>query len=868
MAPTDKVLGQIAAMSTFIENFPMSILDMMQGKTYTSIFDFMIDVLAACGVDLNDITQFLLDEIYGVEEIINDGLEGFYEKLKNGAVEVNTQNEFLEGLEYAIKGIFMTLLSSIFTCSAIPVLPNKMFDGPNSETFKGNKSKAFGHLQTKDQFAPFLVPTSVIDPMGLLDIDPTSTDGRMFYAIEGGDRYYRKEWVPHFEYVKVKEIQTKDETIEVPVFVEQKLFDKQIGVGIRRTYDGISLSEEDGNRFFINEPVEKDLTIQVAYFPYGSKSLHTWEGTIPKGDTTTLEEWLCSPSDEFMVGNVKGQKSIIQSISINNNGGSIDLGDKTWVYLSSGASKEFISIWSGNGLNAISWGVENDAITKIESATTQQVTKDEEVEVEKAITKYSYEYVEVQGSDIDSKINIERVNFVPTSGITTDSPSHIVFYDGLNPNLLYKSMDMNAFLWYVLHKGMKMPQVEYNHMMWDSRVSALKQGVSRKSAEEWNEWYNSKTGYTEEFKYFGSTIVEDTPIFPIMQLEGQGMAENLLKVHIPAQRYFLPKVRKANIDGTEVPRHAFNASMYKYNWDYLNNIQILKPKLLLVGLCEHLLGFSLSTISSTNINFTKKLIESKLSSAIKSVIEANDMEVEDCYMEFSNDEVNAMLEEMLLSRYNATTYGGETATVRVHDTKKYIAMLDQVNANTAVEGNMTSITKLVTEVTTDPGAEGSIDYGLKVSADANILKKLLWAIVMPLLMSIFTPQVMLLLYMNFELMGITKIDTFNGQDFTKIINLIMNKIFGLLKSIILFIKDKIVELLLTLFYEKILPTLMQYQAILLLESITFWMAILKEAISCLPRFKFKRNKVIGAIDSVDYADIIPSQDTPESTSSC
>ena len=865
MAPTDKVLGQIAAMSTFIENFPMSILDMMQGKTYTSIFDFMIDVLAACGVDLNDITQFLLDEIYGVEEIINDGLEGFYEKLKNGAVEVNTQNEFLEGLEYAIKGIFMALLSSIFTCSAIPVLPNKMFDGPNSVTFKGNKSKAFGYLQTKDKFAPFLVPTSVIDPMGLLDIDPTSTDGRMFYAIEGGDRYFKKEWVPHTEYVTVKEVQTKDETIEVPVFVEQNLFDKQIGVGIKRIHKATDNTEEDINKFYISGgTAEKDITVQMSYQPYGSKSSYVWEGTIPKGETETIEEWICSPIDMFGAG----QKSIIQSISINNNGGSIDLGDKTWVYLSSGASKEFISIWSGNGLNAISWGVENDAITKIESATTQQVTKDEEVEVEKAITKYSYEYVEVQGSDIDSKINIERVNFVPTSGITTDSPSHIVFYDGLNPNLLYKSMDMNAFLWYVLHKGMKMPQVEYNHMMWDSRVSALKQGVSRKSAEEWNEWYNSKTGYTEEFKYFGSTIVEDTPIFPIMQLEGQGMAENLLKVHIPAQRYFLPKVRNANINETEVPRHAFNASMYKYNWDYLNNIQILKPKLLLVGLCEHLLGFSLSTISSTNINFTKKLIEAKLSSAIKSVIEANDMEVEDCYMEFSNDEVNAMLEEMLLSRYNATTYGGETATVRVHDTKKYIAMLDQVNANTAVEGNMTSITKLVTEVTTDPGTEGSIDYGLKVSADANILKKLLWAIVMPLLMSIFTPQVMLLLYMNFELMGITKIDTFNGQDFTKIINLIMNKIFGLLKSIILFIKDKIVELLLTLFYEKILPTLMQYQAILLLESITFWMAILKEAISCLPRFKFKRNKVIGAIDSVDYADIIPSQDTPESTSTC
>lgn len=866
MAPTDKVLGQIAAMSTFIENFPMSILDIMQGKTYTSIFDFMIDVLVACGVDINEIIQFLLDKIYGVEENINDGLEGFYEKLKNGAVEVNTQNEFLEGLEYAIKDIFMALLSSIYTCSAIPILPNKMFDGPNSETFKDNKSNAFGPLQDKNnEWSGLLIPTSVIDPMGLLDIDPTSIDGRMFYAIEGGDRYFKKELVPHTEYVTVKEIQTKDETIEVPVFVEQKLFDKQIGVGIKRIQQAANNTEEDINKFYITGgPAEKDIIVQMSYQPYGSKSSYAWEGTIPKGESETIEEWICSPVDMFGAG----RKSIIQSISINNNGGSVDLGNKTWVYLSSGASTEFISIWSGNGLNAISWGAENDATTKIESAETKTVTKDEEIEVEKAITKYNYEYVEVQGSDIDSNANIERVNFVPTSDITTDSPSYIVFYDGLNPNLLYKSMDMNAFLWYALHKGMKMPQVEYNHMMWDSRVSALKQGVSRKSAEEWNEWYNSKTEYTEEFKYFGSTIVEDTPIFPIMQLEGQGMAENLLKVHIPAQRYFLPKVRNANIDGNEVPRHAFNASMYKYNWDYLNNIQILKPKLLLVGLCEHLLGFSLSTISSTNINFTKKLIESKLSSAIKSVIEANDMEVEDCYMEFSNDEVNAMLEEMLLSRYNATTYGGETATVRVHDTKKYIAMLDQVNANTSVEGNMTTITKLVTEVTTDPGTEGSIDYGLKISTDGNILKKLLWAIVMPLLMSIFTPQVMLLLYMNFELMGITKIDTFNGQDFTKIINLIMNKIFGLLKSIILFIKDKIVELLLILLYEKILPILMRYQAILLLERITFWLAILKDAISCVPLFSFKRNKVIGAIDSVDYADIIPSQDTPESTSSC
>ena len=40
---TDKVLGTIGALNTLVENFPMSILDLHKGKTYTSIFDFLMD---------------------------------------------------------------------------------------------------------------------------------------------------------------------------------------------------------------------------------------------------------------------------------------------------------------------------------------------------------------------------------------------------------------------------------------------------------------------------------------------------------------------------------------------------------------------------------------------------------------------------------------------------------------------------------------------------------------------------------------------------------------------------------------------------------------------------------------------------------
>ena len=479
------------------------------------------------------------------------------------------------------------------------------------------------------------------------------------------------------------------------------------------------------------------------------------------------------------------------------------------------------------------------------------------------------DYVQCQYEDIIED-NLVRVDFVPEQeDVLLDSPDFIVHYEGLNPNTLYKTMDMNAFIWYTLHKGMKNPQVEYNHMMWDSRISAAKEGNGRRSASEWNEWYNSKKKDDGEFKYHDSVVTDKSPIYPIIQLEPQGMAENLLRIHIPSQTYWMPKIREGNLGLIDrSPKVASNASIYKFNWDYLANIRILQPKLLLVGLCESLLGYTLSTISSVNINLTKKIIEAKLSSAIKSVIEANDMEVEDCYTTFSNDEVNAMMEEMLLARYSATTYGGETSTVRVHDTQKYIDMLDKVNANTSVEGNISQIKKLITEVTVDPGTEGSINYGLQVTTDGNLLKKLLWAIAMPILMSIFTPQVLLLLYINFELMGITRMDEFAGNDFTKILNLLMNKIFGLVKSILLFIKDKIVELLLKIFYKVIKDIKLKEELLTLLESLTYWLAILKGALNSLHIFKFNRNKPIGYLDNVDYADIIGTQDTPEATKNC
>ena len=868
MTPTDKVLGQIAAMSTFIENFPMSILDMMHGKTYTSIFDFIVDVLVACGVNVNQIMEYLLREIYGLEANLAMGIDAFYEQIKSGKMEINRQNEFMETLEYAIKGVFMALLSSIYGCSAIPILPNKIFDKPDNEgSFGGKIDVTVNSLLQRDKFTPTIIPTGIIDPMGILQISPTSEDGRLFYAIEGNDIYYKKEYTEVITYSAVTTEKYFSEPVEtkIDVVVSSYTYDNQIKLSLVYSEEVDEYSEGETKIKLSGGTVNEDIRVTIVYSPYGSKSTNVWEGVVPSNSEESSNRWLCSSVDSFGAG----QRTIIHDISINNNGSGIGIDDgesKSWVYLDRESS--FSDKWNNNGLDSISWGQEDKTIEEHleQSSITITQTGYTPVTEDVEIISYKWEYKPCSYEDIEGNI-IERVDFVSTIGnITDEDPEYIVHYEGLNPNTLYQTMDMNAFIWYVLHKGMKNPQVELNHMMWDSRISASKIGIERSTNADWNKWYASKDKDNGEFTYFGEKITDFTPIYPIIQLAPQGMAENFLNIKLPSQTYLLPKVRLTN----GVKNHGFNASIYKFNWDYLNNIQILQPKILLVGLCEYLLGFSLSAMASVNINFTKKIIEAKLSSAIKSIIEADDMEVENCYTEFSNDEVNTMMEEMLLSRYNATTYGGETATVRVHDTQKYISMLDQINANTSVQGNISQINKLVTEVIANPGTEGSIDYGIQVSTDGNLLKKLLWAIVMPILLSIFTPQVLLLIYLNFMLTGVTRLDSFAGNDFGIILNLLMNKIFGLVKSIIIAIKNMIVGLLLKFFFQEIMPLLIKYEMIILLERITYWLTILKAALNCLPRFKFQRSKVIGAIDNVDYADIIVenNQDTPESTATC
>jgi hypothetical protein len=866
MKSTDRLLSNISAIKTLLEHFPDNLLDGWEGKVYTNALDFIIDILRCTGINDKVIIEYLIGKIYGFEGQPGYSINGLYELLKSDKLTVDPQNPFVSGMEVSIKILLMALFTSIFTCSALPVLPNKVFDAdylstPQGQLMSGSirditKEGVNSYGQNNDELYKLKFPINVIDIMDMMSISPVTSYGSLYYTTGGKDVFYQR---------KKKELkrQVPDQLVIHPgenylasaYTYDQNVFLYLSHLGTKQingeTYQNFS--------FGISQPIDTDLEIGISIILPGQTEPSSARFFLLSGMTTSEEvEFVANPSEG-------DKKATFCDITINDarGGGEVNVnGKRSWLYLLRGDNTSGFGYWESMGgiisENIVFGESRMDDIYFHNEIATEEMVMD--IIREETYYKEVYEVYEGRPKDYVRCTEIPQM-------VTSESPEFIAVYGGEDPNMLYRTYDMNAFIWYVINRGKKSNQEEKNHLMWDSRVSAQKNMVVRGGAEEWNDWYGTKANEGDEFNYYGET---DGAIYPIIQLEKYGGMNELL-VRIPSQRYFLPKKREELLNGTyeeSIWRKYFNSSIYKFDWEYLQGIQILNPRLLLVRFIEHLFGLTIDTMASTSMNLVRTEIKYKLSAAIKSIISADDMESEDCYKVFSNEDFDNLLNEMLLQRYSATQYNGEVHNARTVDVDEMAAMLDSINTNATTVGNITKVTRMVNDVMIDPGIEPSIEYDFEFKFDSNLLNKLIWAIVMPIVESLFTPQVMLLVMINFDIMGVVKFDEALNNNFGAICNLMMNKILGFIKSIVKFVKDKIISILIDLFNEKIRPLLTNYMLIVWLEHITDWLVILLEAVKCLPLFMFNGKGQIGYIEDVDYADIYKDEETPENDNEC
>ena len=431
---------------------------------------------------------------------------------------------------------------------------------------------------------------------------------------------------------------------------------------------------------------------------------------------------------------------------------------------------------------------------------------------------------------------------------------------------LYKSNDLNAFLWYVVNRGNNVKQIETNKMMWDSRIVSEKEGNNeekRITQSDWNDWLESKVNdgifwLKDKDRYSGATsgtenTTVDIPLHPILQFEPTAGG---IKISFPWQTWW-------NNNG-----EGFNQSIYRFNTDYLKNIQIFNPRIIITEMIDSLLNGNLLYALNPNYSIETKVFEAKLNEIIKQALEVEDVTVDDCYFSFSNDDFNSALKNMELQKYGAKQLNSETSPAIKIDSKLGLDALNEINSMATMNEKLMSISKTVYDIAAIPAEDAAIEISDKLMLGYNEkwINDVIMALVMPLARAMFTPKVMMLFLINFEIMGL--IDFSNVTSLNDVLNLIIKKMIAIIISLVRYIKDKIIQFLLKLFYEKVKPLLVEFGIDTLKEKLEDWIALLEEAISCIPLFNFNRYSVQTAIDDVNYADITQVQKIPETEKTC
>lgn len=428
--------------------------------------------------------------------------------------------------------------------------------------------------------------------------------------------------------------------------------------------------------------------------------------------------------------------------------------------------------------------------------------------------------IEESGNGIT--LNVAEVDFTGVLNRNPFSENDSKFYfdvDEYKANTVWKSKDFNAFLWYIINKSDKSQTEE---RIWTNRnESIIWENGSRKTKEI------IKCTYIDE--EFPNT--------------------DKIKVQICGSRNKKPanyfKTRK--LSKNEDTEWALNKTILEFNHDFLFSIKLYDPKVIIAEIVEYLFGEGNFTVN-LGFSFNEKLIQGKIQEIIKKVIESSDLEVNDCFFSFSNEEYNEMLEKAELNRYNMHDNGNGLHEISAQNV---LDQLNNISSTATLNENKTAITKVLNEITASPGQDARAEYSLGVSYDWSF--ELMRMLVYPFVRPLFTPKVIFLLMVNKKIMG--SLDDNKMIDSNSVIEDLMNGLFIIIKDIIVKLKDLLVDMFLSYVLKKLSPLLALFASRILLETLTMYKDLLSQILGSCKVSLGNSYKVNGTMDDVNYADI-------------
>jgi hypothetical protein len=194
-----------------------------------------------------------------------------------------------------------------------------------------------------------------------------------------------------------------------------------------------------------------------------------------------------------------------------------------------------------------------------------------------------------------------------------------------------------------------------------------------------------------------------------------------------------------------------------------------------------------------------------------------------------------------------------TQKVYSYDQSKLLNSLDAISSAATQQEKIDAIENLFFDISASPmrDAEMLLTDKMKFAYDSGVLSMLIRAVAVPIVRVLFSPKVLLVLYANAEIMGKTP---------PSVIDLIKS-LLSVITNLIRQIKDILLERLMEWVISVLKPILQAFSSLLFLEMLREYRELLEVMLDCI--VWFKPNRLLTAIDDVNYADITTPLESPD-----
>lgn len=331
--------------------------------------------------------------------------------------------------------------------------------------------------------------------------------------------------------------------------------------------------------------------------------------------------------------------------------------------------------------------------------------------------------------------------------------------------------------------------------------------------------------------------------------------ENLL--YLSAKDVQYPEAKK---------NYYLKKTLFEFNADYINSLQLFDSKVLAAQLITSLFGgIALGAVIGATTNWKTELIHDTVKNMVEKTIAAQDYIVSDCFFTFTNDAYNGMLRATELRQAGLYSKHGEENGNNTIDPISMLSGLneldsaaDQAEQSSIIKGTLLNVSAEVSKDTytvTDSFGVNS-NFGIQMS----FIETLMTNMCTQLVMAVLSPKVYLLILINLQMFGIST--NFDLKSF-------IQRFYGLISSIVKSIVDKFMEYLNAKILELVEELASKLKTKIGFEQAEMYMRLLKRIFEHLRSLLgMLRGSTVGWVqDVVGSADILET-DSQETTNEC